>query len=259
MRTAPPSSRIDADWLRAGLAFVWLATGVGVLYPEYRRLGAESLAPFGLPPWVMVVTCVGEIALGLRVLFGRMDAWLAWLQAVLIVGFTSLLTATQPGLWLHPLGVLTKNLPLLAIIGVLCRLDRRGWDARGEWLQRAGMAVIWLTDGVAAQFLYGLPDRGLAPVRAVVPFDPALTVRVLGVLSAASGLAVLALRGRPRQAVLLAQAAVLAAVAVVASFVDPLLWVHPFGPLTKSVPLLIGTWIACRGEARTPRPDAPVR
>lgn len=236
-----PHRRADALFLRAGLAFVWLATGIGVLHPEYRRLGAASLALLALPPWLMVATCAGEIALGLRVLLGRMAAWLAWLQVVLIVGFTVLLTATQPMLWLHPFGVLTKNLPLLAIIGVLCRLDRVGWDARCEQLLRAGMAVVWLTDGLAAQFLYGLPLSELTRIWSVVPLDPALTVRLLGGLSAASSVAALALRGRPRQAVLVAQAAVLAAAAVLASFFDPLLWVHPFGPLTKGVPLVIGT------------------
>jgi hypothetical protein len=255
----PPPARAEALFLRAGLAFVWLATGVGVLHPEYRRLGAESLAPLGLPPWVMVVACVGEIALGLRVLFGRMDAWLAWLQAVLIAGFTAILTATQPGLWLHPFGVLTKNLALLGIIAVLRRFDHRGWDVRCEWRLRAGLAVVWLADGFAAQFLYGLSGSELAPVRAVIPLDPALTVRVLGVLSGASGLAALIFRGRTRQAVLLVQLAVLAAAPVIASFVDPLLWAHPFGPLTKNVPLVIGTWIVCRGVPPSSGPGGPVK
>jgi len=242
-----PSSRADAQWLRAGLAFVWLATGLGVLHPYYRQLGAASLAPLGLPPWVMVVTCVGEFLLGLRVLLGRMDAWLASLQAVLILGFSVILTATQPELWLHPLGLLTKNLPLLAIVVVLWRLDRRGWDALGEWTLRAGMAVIWLTDGFAALFLYGLSLSELARLQAFVPFDAATALRLLGGLAAASGVAALALRGRSRRIVLLVQLAVLTAVPVIASFADPLLWVHPFGPLTKNVPLLVGTWIAFRG------------
>ena len=243
----PPSPRTDSRLLRAGLAFVWLATGLGVLHPYYQKLGAESLAPLGLPPWVMVVTCVGEIVLGLRVLFGPMDAWLAASQAVLIVGFSAILSATQPQLWLYPLGLLTKNLPLLAILFVLWRLDRRGWDAVAEWTLCAGMAVIWLTDGLAAQFLYGLSPAELARVQAFIPFDAATAVRLLGGLSAAAAVAVLALRGWPRRVVLAAQLAVLAAVPVVASFIDPLLWVHPFGPLTKNVPLLVGTWILFRG------------
>ena len=246
------SNRTDVYSLRIGLALVWLATGLGVLHPYYRELGEASLKPFGLPSWVMIATCIGEILLGLRVLLGRMDAWLAALQAVLILGFTALLTATQPFLWLHPLGQLTKNLPLLAIIVLLHRLDRRGWDAPGERLLRIGMAVVWLTDGLAAQFLYGPPTPESAPLLALIPGDPATTIRILGVLSAASGVAVLTLRGWPRRAVLLAQIAVLALVPVVASVVEPVLWVHPFGPLTKNAPLIIGTWIAFRGVRGAP-------
>ena len=247
----PPSSRADARWLRAGLAFVWLATGLGVLHPYYRQLGAAFLAPLGLPPWVMVVTCAGEILLGLRVLLGRMDAWLAVLQAVLILGFSAILTATQPELWLHPLGLLTKNLPLLAVILVLWRLDRRGWDSLGEWTLRGGMAVIWLTDGLAALFLYGLPLPELARLQTFVPLDSATALRLLGGLSMASGVAVVTLRGRSRRVVLLVQLAILASVPVIATLVDPLLWVHPFGPLTKNAPLLVGTWIAFRGVRPT--------
>lgn len=252
-----PASRADAFALRAALAFVWLATGLGVLHPYYQKLGAESLAPLGLPPWVMVVTCIGEIVLGLRVLLGRVEAWLALLQGVLILGFSLTLTATQPALWLHPLGVLTKNLPLLAILLVLWRLDRAGWDAVAEWSLRVGMAVVWLTDGVAAQVLYGLSPAELARVQAYISPDAALSLRILGVLSAASGVAVLSLRGRPRRFVLLAQVVVLAAVPVVVSFVDPLLWVDPFGPLTKNAPLLVGTWILFR-RVRPPAVDRAI-
>ncbi len=252
----PPSSRADARWLRAGLAFVWLATGLGVLHPYYRQLGAAFLSPLGLPPWVMVVTCAGETLLGLRVLLGRMDGWLALLQGVLILGFSAILTATHPELWLHPLGLLTKNLPLLAVIVVLWRLDRRGWDALGEWTLLGGMAVIWLTDGLAALFLYGLPLPELARLQAFVPFDAATGLRLLGALSMSSGVAVLALRGRLRRIVLLIQIAILAAVPLIATFADPLLWVHPFGPLTKNAPLLVGTWIAFRGVRPAPPKDS---
>ena len=121
-----------------------------------------------------------------------MDGWLAALQAMLILGFSMILTATRPELWLHPLGLLTKNLPLLAILVVLWRLDHRGWDALGEWALRVGMAVIWLTGGLAALFLYGLPLSELARAGVFVPLDAANGLRLLGILSAASGVAALA-------------------------------------------------------------------
>jgi DoxX-like family len=174
----------------------------------------------------------------------------------MILGFTVLLAATQPLLWLHPFGVLTKNLPLLAIILVLYRLDTQGWDARTEMLLRVGMAIVWLTDGLAAQFLYGSAWPELAPWQAWLPAEPTL-IRLLGVLLAASGVAVLVLRGWPRRGVLLIQMVILGLVPLMASFVDPLLWVHPFGPLTKNVPLLIGTWMVFRCSEVRGRDSAP--
>src|SRR5262249_22505990 len=150
MPTTPPSSTapLDARWLRGGVAFIWMATGLAVLHPQYRAWGEEFLRPLGLPAWVMVATCVAEVLLGLRVLFGRAATWLVLLQAAAIVAFTVVLAVTQTPLLWHPFGVLGKNLPLLAMLGTMWLLEREGWTPRAWWLLRCGMAVIWFTEGL---------------------------------------------------------------------------------------------------------------
>src|SRR5262249_62219157 len=107
----------EVRWLCLSIAAVWLATGVAVLHPYFREAGAEYLAPLGLPPAVMVATCIAEIVLGLRVALGRPSTWVTGLQVLLILGFTIILAGSAPRLLVNPFGMVTKNLPLLAAIG----------------------------------------------------------------------------------------------------------------------------------------------
>src|SRR5262245_27549085 len=128
--------RVPAEvrWLCASVAFVWLATGLLVLHPEYRRIGSEHLAPLGLPDWVMVATCAGEILLGLRVALGRPSTWITALQFALVLGFSAILAVAAPLLLVSPFGELTKNLPLLAVLGTAWLVHREGWTPRAIWL-----------------------------------------------------------------------------------------------------------------------------
>jgi hypothetical protein len=237
--------------LCASVAFVWLATGLGVLHPYYRQVGGEYLAPLGLPDWVMVATCVGEILLGLRVALGRPGTWVTALQFALVVGFTAILACTAPALLVSPFGMLTKNLPLLAVLGTAWLVDREGWTPRAVWLLRGGMAVIWITEGVLPKLLFQQPvELDMVARMGVFPAAPSVVLYVVGACQAASGVAALLLRGRPLRLLLAAQAAALVVLPLVAGFLDPLLWVHPFGPLTKNVPILVGTVVLLRRVAR---------
>jgi hypothetical protein len=235
--------------LRYAIAFVWLATGMGVLHPYYRRIGEEALAPLGLPAWVMVATCLGEIALGLRVALVRSETWLTALQIAAIAAFTAILSVTQPGLWLQPLGVLSKNLPLLAILAAAWMIERRGWDHRGEWILRFGLAAAWIADGLAAQTLYGDTKADMSELHRFIHEQRPTVVRAVGAIAAASGLGLVILRGESLRVLLVCQLMVLIAVPIGATFLDPLLWFHPFGPLTKNVPLIAATWVLLRRRA----------
>jgi hypothetical protein len=73
----------------------------------------------------------------------------------------------------------------------------------------------------------------------------------MGACEVLSGVAALLLRGRPLRWLLGAQLAALVVLPALVGWLDPRLWVHPFGPLTKNVPILVGTAVLwCRLRER---------
>jgi hypothetical protein len=244
----PPTPRGPALCLRAGVAFIWLATGLAVLHPEYRRQGAAALAPLGLPPWVMVATCAGEILLGLRVLFGRAATWLVALQLATILAFSVVLSCSQPELLLDPWGRLTKNLPLVAMLAVSWLVDREGWTPRAVWLLRVGTASVWLIEGLIHKMLLGRDTPWTAfLLGSPGPEQTTRNVRLVGALQVTMALVSCLPRvprlphGGSQLIALYGQIAALVGATLLGSFQEPLLWVHPFGPLTKNVSWLLGT------------------
>ncbi|MGE0097883.1 MAG: DoxX-like family protein [Hydrogenophaga sp.] len=110
--------------LRWSLVEVWLATGLVSLW-EWQGQSLALLAPLETPhDWVkpvLIGTGAGVdivLAIWLACRPSR-PAFAAALAAM--VGMTALATWIQPGWWLHPLGPLTKNLPIAAILLVLLR------------------------------------------------------------------------------------------------------------------------------------------
>jgi uncharacterized protein YqjF (DUF2071 family) len=235
----------DARLARAllvSVAFVWLATGVSVVHPYYREIGDSYLGRIGLPSWIMVATCAFEVALGLRVALGRASTWLVAFQLALVLGFTTILGVTEPLLLAHPFGVLSKNLPLLAALGTAWLVEREGFSSRAERLLRVGMASIWITEGLFPKILFQ-QSMELEVVRrsGLVPVEPSTFLLFMGAAQVASGIAVLVLDGRARRALLACQAASLLVLPLLVALPEPTLFVHPFGPMTKNVPILAGT------------------
>ena len=118
-----PAAR-DLGLLRFGLIFVWLATAFVSVWELHgqslqlltsagiddRRLsfvlilgGAGLDAAFGFAMWVKPGRTVFLAALGT------------------LVVMTLAVTAIAPALWLHPLGPLTKNVPIAVALWVLAR------------------------------------------------------------------------------------------------------------------------------------------
>ncbi len=114
----------DLQLLRWSLVGVWLATAVVSLW-EWQGQSLALLATLDTAhAWVKPLLIGSGAAVDLL-----LAAWLTWrpgrpayaaaLTAMLVM--TALATLIQPGWWLHPLGPLTKNLPIAAILWVLLR------------------------------------------------------------------------------------------------------------------------------------------
>jgi hypothetical protein len=66
-----------------------------------------------------------DIALGLATLLAGRRRWLWVLQAVVILGYTLMISIWLPEFWLHPYGPVVKNLPILCVLWMLYELEDR--------------------------------------------------------------------------------------------------------------------------------------
>jgi uncharacterized membrane protein YphA (DoxX/SURF4 family) len=247
---------MDRFALRFAIAFIWLATGLGVLHPYYREVGRQYLEPLGLPDMAMFAACVMEVLLGLAVLLLSPRWWLTICQVALIAGFTVVLAIQEPRLLVNPFGVLSKNVSIISLIITAQLVEIEGWTARACWILRIGMAFIWFWEGLMVSVFF--PSQELYDILAILmrgfPLgDPKLLLMVAGIGEAASGVAALVLRGRLLRVVLTFQILGLIVICLSVSAFNPLLWFHPFGPITKNIPLMIGTGIVWEGEASLER------
>jgi uncharacterized protein YbjT (DUF2867 family) len=101
--------------LRASLVLLWLASAVlGALgLRDWAAALASalniSIVPAGL---MLVLACVADVAVGLLVARRWNPPRLAFLQVVLITGYTLVATWLWPSLWGEALGPLLKNVPI---------------------------------------------------------------------------------------------------------------------------------------------------
>lgn len=238
---------MDRFVLRAAVAFIWLVTGLGVFHPEYRRVGRGYLDRLGLPEWLMYAACALEVALALVVLLIPPRRWLTLGQVTLIGFYTVLLGCFEPELLVSPFGVLSKNVPLAALILTAQWVENEGWTARACWTLRVGMAFIWVWEGLLACVFFQSEElRQVLAFTGLSPDNLRVLLVVMGAGQAAGGIAALVLRGRLLDLLLACQILGLVVITVLVTLYDPLLWWHPFGPLTKNVPLILGTVLAMR-------------
>ena len=114
----------EREWLRLSLVFVWLLTAL----VSFFELDGRSVALFEgtalegsrfIPALIwsgIVVDLVLSVALCLRP-----ARWIYLVALWVMLLMTIVATVLSPGLWLHPLGPLTKNIPIAAILLVLAR------------------------------------------------------------------------------------------------------------------------------------------
>jgi hypothetical protein len=108
--------------LRYSLVFVWLATAAVSLW-ELNGQSTQLLVSAGIQNLFLVHALVWggaglDAALGMALWFKpcRRSYLLA---LVAMLSMTALATLLHPNLWLHPLGPLTKNIPIAAALWIL--------------------------------------------------------------------------------------------------------------------------------------------
>lgn len=102
------------------LTFLWIFTGLTSIYfsPE---IGYEILTRANITgPLADTAICAGgilDIVLGLWLLTSFKIQLCCIVQIVVIIIYTALLTFIDISFWLHPFGPITKNIPIIVLIG----------------------------------------------------------------------------------------------------------------------------------------------
>jgi uncharacterized protein YbjT (DUF2867 family) len=117
--------------LRFAIAAVWIATALVSfgLYPvaDSFELLARSGVPTGLQPLALYGAATLDLLIGLGMLLlpARWRPPLYLAQAALVLGYSAIIALRLPEFLLHPYAPILKNLPLLAGLWLLFRLERR--------------------------------------------------------------------------------------------------------------------------------------
>jgi hypothetical protein len=120
----PSSETASARTLRHSLVFVWIVTAlVSVLELDGQSSALLRQAGWSDPVAIRAVILGGAavdllLGLGMALRPGRPIYAIA-LSVMILMTLTA--TVLLPALWLHPLGPLTKNIPVAACLWVLMR------------------------------------------------------------------------------------------------------------------------------------------
>ncbi|MBB2487807.1 DoxX-like family protein [Mitsuaria sp. WAJ17] len=114
-------------WARASLIALWLGTA-GVSLLGWQGASRELLTGTLLPPaWhgaAIVAGSAADAVLGLA-LWCWDRPWVYRACLALLALMTLVASVLQPAMWLHPLGPLSKNLPIAALLLILQDLTPR--------------------------------------------------------------------------------------------------------------------------------------
>jgi hypothetical protein len=109
---------------------------------------------------------------------------------------------------------------------------------------RAAIAVLWIATGIVSLGLY--PVDASYALLARVGVGPAWAPWLLygaALIDIALGLLVFVLRGRARRWLWRAQMALIIGYTAIITWALPEYWLHPYGPVTKNLPLLAALWL----------------
>ncbi|HYP79829.1 MAG TPA: SDR family oxidoreductase [Steroidobacteraceae bacterium] len=119
--------------LRWTIAALWIWSAVVSLgvFPvaESHAVLARTGIPAAMQGPALLSAGALDLAVGLSVLLFPRQALVWSLQITLVIAYTVVISIWLPEYWLHPLGPVAKNLPLLAFMYLLRRLSLRTWNS----------------------------------------------------------------------------------------------------------------------------------
>ena len=123
-------------------------------------------------------------------------------------------------------------------------------------LLRASLVVVWLATAVVSVWeLHGQSRELLAglPTAWAEGHAPWLPTAILLAGAAADAVLGLWLALRPGRKAYGAALLIMLAMTLLATAIQPAWWLHPFGPLTKNLPIAAILWVLLQDEATSPQ------
>lgn len=117
-----------------------------------------------------------------------------------------------------------------------------------EWLACFALSYLWVWSALSSVWL--APEIGYQVLAkgGVVGGAADMAVWAGGLLDIALGLWLLS--GRAFRLCCIAQWVVITVYSVLLTVIDPSFWVHPFGPLSKNIPIMVLIYILFQNEAK---------
>ena len=125
-------------------------------------------------------------------------------------------------------------------------------------LLRGSLVVVWLATAVVSVWeLHGQSRELLAGLPTAWTEGNTSWLPTAIILAGAAAYAVLGLALRPGReaygAALLLMLMLMLAMTLLATAIHPAWWLHPFGPLTKNLPIAAILWVLLQDEATSPQ------
>ena len=121
-------------------------------------------------------------------------------------------------------------------------------------LLRASLVVVWLATSVVSVWeLHGQSRELLAGLPTAWAEGHAPWLPTAIILAGAAAYAVLGLALRPGRKAYGAALLMMLAMTLLATAIQPAWWLHPFGPLTKNLPIAAILWVLLQDEATSPQ------